>query len=258
MPNKTAIKTSRCLLALTVAICMLTIHVYGQEEPVKPVGGAVIDPGFGLGAFVPSGDLSARYGPSLNFSISPSVITDKNWIFQGDFIYLFGNQVKEDVLAPLRNSSGYIPGDDGKLADVILRNRGLYIGLGAGKLFSLRAGNKSGIKAILSGGILQHNIRFVDERNSVPQLRIGRSKGYDRLTRGFALKETIGYKLMTRNGRMNFELNFDFIQGFTSEVRAYNFDTGLPGIKSRLDLLFGVRLVWNLPFYLGSEEEVFY
>ena len=63
---------------------------------------------------------------------------------------------------------------------------------------------------------------------------------------------------MTRNGRMNFELNFDFIQGFTSEVRAYNFDTGLPTIKSRVDLLFGIRLVWNLPFYLGSEEVVYY
>lgn len=237
---------------------LLSGQLTAQEEPLKPVGGAVIDPGFGLGANVPAGDLSARYGSNLNFSVSPSLITDKNWILQGDFIYLFGNQVKEDVLAPLRNTSGYIPGDDSQLADVILRQRGLYIGAGAGKLFPLRSQNRSGIKALVSGGILQHGIRFVDERNSVAQLRVGRSKGYDRLTRGFALKETIGYKLMTRNGRMNFELNFDFIQGFTSEVRAYNFDTGLPTIKSRVDLLFGIRLVWNLPFYLGSEEVVYY
>lgn len=244
---------------LSALLTVITVaDLWSQEEQVKPLGGAVVDPGFGLGANFPAGDLSARYGGNLNFSVSPSFITAKNWILQGDFIYLFGNYVKEDVLAPLRNSSGLIPGDDGQVADVFLRERGLYIGLGGGRLFPLRSGSKSGIKAVISGGILQHGIRFVDERNSIPQLRAGRSKGYDRLTRGFALKETLGYKLMTRNGRMNFELNFDFIQGFTSEVRAFNFDTGLPTNKSRLDLLFGIRLVWNLPFYLGSEEVVYY
>lgn len=99
-----------------------------------------------------------------------------------------------------------------------------------------------------SGGILQHNIRFTDERNSVAQIRAGRSVGYDRLTRGFGLRQSIGYKHMSRDKRVNFEVLFDFIQGFTSEIRAVNFDTGLATISSRTDLLFGFRMKWNLPF----------
>ena len=50
----------------------------------------------------------------------------------------------------------------------------------------------------------------------------------------------------------------DFIQGFTSEVRAYNFDTGQPTIASRLDLLVGARFVWNLAFYRNNTEATIY
>ena len=99
----------------------------------------------------------------------------------------------------------------------------------------------------------------MDQRNAFPMVRAGRHTGYDRLTRGFALKETITYKHMSSDRRVNFDIGFDFIQGFTSEVRAFNFDTGLPTIQSRLDLMAGIRFSWYLAFYKsGTGETIYY
>lgn len=161
-------------------------------------------------------------------------------------------------MAPLRTANGTVLGDDNQIADIFLRQRGMFLGIGAGKLFPFNKNERSGMKLLLNAGVLQHNIRFTDERNSVGQIRAGRYIGYDRLTRGFSLKETVSYKHLSKDRRLNFEFALDFIQGFTSEVRAYNFDTGLPTIKSRFDMLIGARIIWNLPFYRGGEDTVYY
>lgn len=219
---------------------------------------SIIDLGFGFGGNIPAGDLKNRYGTNLNLSTHVHFLTRKDFVMGGGLMFIFGDNVKDDVLAPFRTNTGVIPGDDNQIADVFLRQRGLYLGADFGKLFPVSKKSRSGIVALLSGGVLQHNIRFTDERNSVAQIRAGRSVGYDRLTRGFALRQSIGYKHLSNDKRVNFEVLLDFIQGFTSEIRAVNFDTGLPTIPSRKDLMFGFRVKWNLPFYFGGKDEIIY
>ncbi len=232
---------------------------YGQsDENLKSIDGSVLDFGLGLGVNLPLADMKERFGSNLSFSIGSNYIFPSNWLLNGEFIYFYSDNVKEDVMASFRTNTGRLLGDDDQLADVFMRQRGFYLGLGIGKLFPFKKEARSGIKMLLSGGVLQHQIKFMDERNSVPMVRAGRFVGYDRLTRGFALKESITYKHMSRDRRVNFDVGFDFIQGFTSEVRAYNFDTGLPTIKSRIDLLIGARFVWYLSFYKGGSEETIY
>lgn len=230
----------------------------GQESYDKPIDGPILSFGIGLGANFAGGDLKERYGQNLNFSVNSEYITKNNWLINCEFLFLFGENVKEDVLAPYRTANGTVLGDDNQIADIFLRQRGMFLGIGAGKLFPFNKNERSGMKLLLNAGILQHNIRFTDERNSVGQIRAGRYIGYDRLTRGFSLKETVSYKHLSKDRRLNFEFALDFIQGFTSEVRAYNFDTGLPTIKSRFDMLIGARIIWNLPFYRGGEDTVYY
>lgn len=245
------------LLMLCVAFINQGYSQYQTTE--KPMDGAIFDFGLGLGANLPLGDMKERFGSNLGFSVGSNYILPSNWLFNGEFIYYYSDDVKEDVLAPFRTSTGLVLGDDDQIADVFLRQRGFYLGAGVGKLFPLKPSSRSGIKFLLSGGVLQHQIIFVDDRNAVPMLRVGRHKGYDRLTRGFALKETVTYKHISRDRRINFDVGFDFVQGFTSEVRAYNFDTGLPTIQDRLDLIIGARFVWYLAFYRGgNNEEIFY
>jgi hypothetical protein len=241
-----------------LALMLLFQVVKAQVSPAKPVDGSILNLGIGLGMNLPAGDLKDRYGQNMNFTLSGDFITRKNWVLNGGLIYLFGDQVKEDVLAPFRTSTGVILGDDNQIADIFLRQRGFYMGLGGGRLFQFRESARSGLMITLHGGILQHNIRFTDERNSVAQVRAGRHIGYDRLTRGFCLKQTASYKHLSADRLLNFEVALDCMQGFTSEVRAYNFDTGLPTLSSRLDILLGLRVIWNLPFYRGQESVIYY
>ncbi|MGB4837793.1 MAG: hypothetical protein WBP08_02260 [Saprospiraceae bacterium] len=233
-------------------------QINAQVDSTKYINSSITSFGFGMGADLPGGDLSIRYGSNLNFALQGEYITSANWIFGSELLFIFGANVKEDVLAPFRTSTGVILGDDNQIADVFLRQRGIFIGAGIGRLIQFNRESRSGIKFNLHAGILQHHIRFADERNSVAQIRAGRHIGYDRLTRGFSLKESVGYKHLSHDRRLNFEFMFDFIQGFTSEVRAFNFDTGLASIPSRLDLMFGIRIVWNLPFYHGGSEAAIY
>jgi len=240
---------------LTIASIFI---LQAQDVESKPSDGRIIDFGVGMGLNLPLGELNKRYGSNLNFSIGGDYITSKNWVINGEFIFLFSDNVKEDVLAPLRTASGTLLGDDEQAADIIFKERGLYLGLGVGKLIPFSNDSRSGIKLVLNGGILQHQIKFSDERNSLAQIRAGRYVGYDRLTRGFALKETVAYKHLSKDRRLNFEFGLDFVQGFTSEVRAFNYDTGLATIGKRIDILIGARLTWNLPFYKGSMETIYY
>jgi hypothetical protein len=54
---------------------------------------------------------------------------------------------------------------------------------------------------------------------------------------------------------LNFLAGFEFYQGFTQGRRSFNFDTRSRESEKRLDLLFGVRLGWTLPFYVGENAD---
>lgn len=229
-----------------------------QEVEEKVNDGDILYSGIGYGGSIPGEDLKDRYGENLQFSIFSQHINKSNFFYGVDFTFLFGNIVKEDVLSSFRTAEGYFLGSGGIGTDVYMRQRGLTLTFMAGKIIPLRKNSRSGIKAGLGAGVLQHNIRFLDENNAVPQIGGDLRKGYDRLTRGFVLRQQLGYQLLSKNRRMNFEFSFVFFQGFTNEVRDYHFDTGLPSNKNRIDLGFGIQAAWILPFYLNSSETIYY
>jgi hypothetical protein len=139
--------------------------------------------------------------------------------------------------------------------------RGFYAGLHIGKLFSIGLSNpRSGIRLGLGAGLLQHKIRIQDDPfKSVPQLSGEYKKGYDRLTNGFTITETVGYQVLSKNRRINLFAGFEFTQAFTQNRRDYNFDTMEKDENPRLDLLSGFRVSWILPFYFGKEaDEIYY
>lgn len=238
---------------------LLAGSTMSQQAVEKPIDGSILALGLGLGYNIPMQDLKERYGGSMDYGLNAEFITASNWILGGSFAYFFGDNVKIDPVAPYRTEQGWILGDNNSDAVLFLKQRGVFMGVGFGKLIQLKPENRSGIKLMVQGGILQHHIKFADENNSAIQVRAGRHVRYDRLTRGFALKESIAYKMLSADRRMNFELALDFTQGFTSDVRAYHFDTGQPGDKNRLDIMVGLRLSYYLPFYYNKgEKEIFY
>jgi hypothetical protein len=211
---------------------------------------------------VPGGDLAERFGSNANLGAGLEYMTyGSNWIFGIEGNFMFGSNVKFDVLEGLRTEQGVIIGNDKFPADIQLRQRGFYIGALIGKLFSLSEKNpRSGIRVTGSVGILQHKFRIQeDPQRAVPQLLGPYEKGYDRLTNGLAFNEFVGYQYLGKNRRINFYVGFEFTQAITESRREFNFDTRMKDEGQRLDLLFGIRAGWVLPFYFGEgSEEIFY
>lgn len=242
-------------------LCFMLLYTSVCAQSGKGNDGRVLLLNFNYASQLPAGDLSDRFGANLYLGSGLEIITaKKNYIFGIDGGVIFGNNVKEDVIATLRNSDGFIVAGLNGPVNVALRERGLYLGALVGKIFPTSKKNKrAGIRTTMGLGFLQHKVRIQDDSESAPQVNDTYSKGYDRLTNGLALQEFVGYQLLSNNRRINFIIGLEFTQAFTKSRRSYNFDTMSANDDARLDLLFGLRVGWTLPFYIGEKgEDIYY
>ncbi|MCX6291309.1 MAG: hypothetical protein NT126_06045 [Bacteroidetes bacterium] len=209
---------------------------------------------------IPGGDMAKRFGNNFNVGGTFQWKTKKNWIFGIDGEFLFSERVKEtNILDKISTSQGYIIGEDGFYADILLYERGLMFSAKAGKIFPVIGPNpNSGLVVTLGAGLLQHKIRIEDKRNSAPQLSDEYKKGYDRLTNGLSVTEFLGYVNFSNRRMVNFMGGFEFTQAFTKNRRDFNFDTMEKDTKSRLDLLFGFRFAWLIPIYKRVPRQYYY
>lgn len=252
----------RKAIIFTLLSC-LPLLLRGQEysEHARNKGNALLLK-LSYGGHTPGGDMAGRFGNNFSFGTGTDLITGKgNWIFGADFAYIFGGEVKQDVLATLRTPEGFIIGNNRSFADVQLRERGFFAGALVGKLIGIgKANPRSGIRLTVGAGLLQHKIRIQDDPFSgVPQLDDNYKKGYDRLSNGLALSQFIGYQILSLDKRVNFYIGLEFFQGFTMNRRDFNFDTRTKETSKRTDLLSGIRAGWVIPIYFGREAgEVYY
>lgn len=241
-------------------LCCLVWGLQAQVSELNKGNGILLN--FSLSGQLPGGDLADRFGPNMTLGSGVEFWTaERNFIFGLEGYYLFGTEVKEDVLVNLKDSNGFIIGNDKALADIQLRQRGLYLGALVGKLFTVSDKNpRSGIRVTVGAGLLQHKIRIQDDPfRVVPQLLDDYKKGYDRLSNGLALNQFIGYQHLSSDRRANFYIGVELTQGFTQNRRNFNFDTRSQDTETRLDLLFGLRAAWILPFYFGKgANEIYY
>ncbi len=243
---------------LIISTLFLSFSANAQKEEGRNTQkGVAIFTNFSYGIAKPGKDLALRFGVNNTANIGVELFTNKtNWIIGSDFSYIFSKKVKEDPLAKLINYDTYIYGNDKGLSEYLLRERGYIIQGYIGKLFLLnKSVNRSGIRLTLGAGYMQHKIRLQDDSRSITQFSGDYKKGYDRLTGGFSLSQYIGYQYLSNNRRINFSIGFDFSQGFTKSLRDWDFDLKSKNTASRLDLLYGIRATWILPFYLGDFGE---
>lgn len=239
-----------CLIFLVPGI------IFSQSQRLNLGTGFLV--GFSYSLQWPGGDLADRFGQHFNAGLSTEWLTAKNnWIIGLDGQFIFGQRVKNDVLAKLRTPEGLIYGNDKTPADIQLRQRGLYVGAKVGKiLWTAQDEPRSGLKLSLGVGFLQHKIRIQDDPSrQVPQLSGEYKKGYDRLTNGWALTQFVGYQKLANDKRLNFFLGIESMQAFTAGRRSIHFDTGFAENSARLDLSFGVRVGWVLAIYYGKEQD---
>lgn len=243
---------------LSIALLLFGLVSYGQDEERQSDFIAV---GLNYGLGFPAADLADRFGQNFHAGLSLKLYKVKMKGFlsvEGNF--QFGSKVNEDVLAPIRISNGAVLGNDGRPADLFLRRRGVYLGISANKtLLPFKHNSLSGLTVGLGFGIWQHKVRVLNETNNAGQVAGDYLKGYDRNTRGPALKQTLTYQHIGNNRSMNYSIGVSVTEGFTNSVRAIDFDTGLPGDTGRLDLLIGLEAKWYLPVRsFNNSQEIFY
>jgi len=228
-----------------------------QEE--KSFSGSINLVEFSYGFSFSGGDMSDRFGGISYINSGYSFLHKSNFLVELKGGFLFGTNVKEDVLAELRKEEGLIIGNNGVDAIVFLRSRGIQLSMNVGKVITFRENSRSGIKLTAGVGFLQHWIRIQDDVNTLPQLDNDYVFGYDRKTRGLSINQFIGYQVLANNQRLNFSAGVEFTQGFTKNIRTYNFGSAVDHSASRLDLLITPKIGIILSFYkFDSPDEIFY
>jgi hypothetical protein len=235
---------SRHLLGFILMLFCVSCF-YGQSD-TSEVKISMFSANLGYGIDYPGGDLSKRFGQSLSF------ITGMEYLINGkdgigiDYIFNFGNKVKEDIFLGFRNENGYVIGIDGSPSILFLRQRGNYLGLNYSRIF--KPSNKtSGLKLSLGAGILTHSIRVVDDSRNLILAENPYLKGLDRFTKGLAFKQELVYQHHSKNKAFHFNIGFNIMEGFTKQLRKVNFDTGERVVANRLDILYGIRVTWMIP-----------
>ena len=246
-------------ISIIAAMLLLSSQAFGQQD-VRNQGNAIA---FHISyAFqFPAMNLSERFGYNNNVGLGFEYITDENnLIFGIKTGYLFGSEVKIDVLSGLRTEEGFIIGNDRAIADIQLRQRGFYMGAMVGKLFSLSEKEpRSGLRLTLGAGLLQHKIRIQDDPvRAVAALAPEYKKGYDRLSNGLAFNGFLGYQMLSIDGRLNFFAGVEACYSSTQNRRSFNFDTRSRDERVYNDALIGIRAGWILPFYVGKSARAIY
>jgi len=229
-----------------------------SEIQAKPLGTLILN--FNYAVEIPGGDMGKLFGPNSAAGMQCEYM-DKSGYFLGlggDF--LFGDNLKVDVLRNLRTSQGIILGDDNDAADVSLGERGVYFNGYVGKLFKLKETPKAmqGLRLSFGVGFLEHNVRISDNRGNASQVAGIYANGYDRLTNGIGMDQFVGYQYMSADHTINFYIGLDITEGFTKNRRLFNFDTMQPDVNPHFDLLSGLRMGWVLPihrYYKANEIE---
>lgn len=219
-----------------------------------PIFGASYAPQF------PAGDLVKRFGFNHNIGAHFFYKTNTNWLWNVNWNFLFGKDVKEgDILSNITTSDNLLINQNGEPADIRFYERGQFYGASVGKII-IKAGPNpnSGIFVSTGPGFLMHKIRIEDIGNGTAQLKGDYKKGYDRLTYGLALNQSLGYLFLGNNKLLNFYACADFTQGFTKNRRGYNFDKQQYDTTRKLDLLYGFRVGFLIPIYQRIPDEFYY
>ena len=200
--------------------------------------------------------MDAGCGGNSSVGAGIDIMSKKNLLLGFQANLIFGNHVEEDVMETLRNDEGLIFGDESGIANVQLRERGLYFGGHACKIFRLSEKSRSGVRVTGGIGFFQHKIRIQEDPTVfVSHLTTAYKKGYDRLTNGIAFTEFIGYHILSKSRLINFFAGFEFTQAITASRRSFNFDTRSQDQGTRHDRLWGIRFGWSLPFYIGENPD---
>jgi hypothetical protein len=243
---------------MRILVVLLLFGVFcAKAQDDSPIAVPLV--GLHFGAHLPGGDMVNRYGTNLAVGTQFLYKTRRNFIYGFEVNYLFGQNVKEDVLSSLKTPEGYVVDNTGFPADLRITERAVTVHGVIGKVFRFGSTNaNSGLMVNIGVGVLQHKIHFYDAQRNVAAIKDERAYGYDRLSAGLSFTQFLGYLFMSENRMLNFYVGIDCYQSFSKSLRELNYDTTLPDTERRLDVLTGLRIGWALPLYKKKPNDYYY
>ncbi len=207
-------------------------------------------------------DLADRYGFLNHVGVNGGYKTKKNWCYGVDANFIFGSQVRiTGIFDHLVDDKGNITDVNGDIAAVVVFPRGVNANFSFGKIIPILSPNSnSGIYIHGGFGYLLHRLRIETNEQVVPQIELDYKKGYDRLTLGINFHQFIGYSFLANSGAYNFYGGFYIQEGLTKNQRTIYFDQpDVPvSTETRLDIQYGFRLGWYIPFYKRQPKEYYF
>jgi hypothetical protein len=248
-------------IILPLFMLMLSIQVKSQQNKIDSAASIPFFYGF-YGYQWPGGDLAERFGS--NSVVGPGFMwkTSSNWLFGAEYNFMFGNNVKNglEILDGMINSAGNIISGDGTPAVAAMFERANTAGVKFGKLIPVSKKDKnSGIFFTLGVGYISHKIRIEVENQSTPQLKGDYKRGYDRLSGGLMLNQSVGFIYFGKSRLLNFMFSVEAMEGFTHAYRDYYFDTMAPPPEgAQFDFLIGPKIAWAIPLRQRGVKEFYY
>lgn len=247
---------------MKVILLFLSLSVFGSYAQ-KSLRDSTVNTfllGVNYKASFTGADMADRWGftNSIGIDVNHKFKTNLTVSVSGDF--LFGSRLRDSTIyAGLYNSFGTITGLSGEPADVFFLMRGFAGHASVGYVFNQLGNNaNSGLWVSAGAGYLIHKIRTENLIDAVPQLEGDYKKGYDKLTMGISTRQFIGYLYQANFRLIKFYGGVEFTQGFTKNVRTYNFDSGGPEYEPRLDLMYSFKVGWILPISHRTKSEYYY
>ncbi len=235
--------------------CILTFQLFSQEG--KNALNAIA---FDYTHQFPFADLKENYGDNSSIGINFLKKTQNNYLFGIDVAYIFGSKVKrEDLFDGIATENGEIINKDGLFANVLTYQRGFSTFINGGKAFLYAKDNHSGIYLTAGLGYIQHKIRIQTQEDFIPHLDDDYKKGYDRLSGGLSMKLNTNFMYFNKRNNIKFFVGFEFIKGWTKNLRAYDFDQMMHTSDDfRNDIILGIKSGIIIPIFRKNSEEFYY
>jgi hypothetical protein len=206
----------------------------------------------------PQADFAERFGKSNAVSLGVEYKTKTNWLFGGEYNWMFSNNVNDiGMFDSIIGESGILIDNAGAPVLYRFELRGWNSFVHLGKVFPINKNKNSGLIALAGVGYWRHRVHFVYPTAQVPQVSQFQ-RGYDRLTGGAAWKVFVGYQFLDPELRLNLRVGYEYISGRTQSLRGYNYDTRTFDDRIRNDALGTVKVSMIVPIYTKKADEEFF
>ncbi len=251
----------RPIVIVLILSVLASAPLFSQRKKKDNTGAAwLVKAGGGINES--GGAWAERFGRHYWVGAGGAYQTEKLWQFGVSGRFFTGNNVKnvDEILNPILNPLGQIFAQSGTYADVTVSQRGWAVfGEVAKTLPVFKANHNSGLHVAAGAGYLSHWVHISNFNDDTPQLMGDFDKGYDQLSGGPALRQSIGYQFLAKNRRVNFNVSLELMQVYSQNYRGYHFGTGQFSDGSVWDFSYGIKAQWILPIYQQPRsQEYFY